>query len=176
MGDGHFRGVSSEKCCAKLQDTDACLDHRVPYLAGPKARKIEMKEVKRIKNFNVMKPTHIECACFIVFKLTVEDTDSFCVNYSKLKFVIVRKGYPLPETSGCINAPRDFEESWTPNAIWVYRRIDTKKVDCKIKSFTSGDGFHKFQPDVIRTKEYPRDVPTHDGRHSVSYAVAVCIN
>lgn len=78
--------------------------HQPSYRAVSTTRQYIRKEVVKMTDADVIKPTSTERASPAVLELKKNGTLRFCIEYRRLNILTVRDAYPIPQMYDCIES------------------------------------------------------------------------
>lgn len=95
MWHGHFGLITVATNRIELTPENTQPIRSAPYLAVPKARKLQWIRIGKMLLREVIKPAHTERAASIVFFPIKDGSIRFCVYYRRLNAVTERYSYAL---------------------------------------------------------------------------------
>lgn len=116
-----------------------------PYRQGPKGRKFEDEEVRRMLKDGVVQPSTSEWGSPVVLAPKADGSLRFCVDYRKVNELSLRDSYPIPRMDECIDSFGDANIFTTLDANCGFWQVPVAKEDIPKTAFVTHNGLFEFR-------------------------------
>ncbi len=154
MWDGRIGTVNITKHRIELEPGTKPVNQQ-PYRAGPRQRELELIEIRKILEQDIIEPATSEWAAPIVFAPKKDGSLRFCIDYRRLNAATKRDAYPIPRMDECIDSLGDAQIFTLLDANSGYWQIELDEDARDLTAFVSHHGLFRYKRMPFGLKNAP---------------------